>query len=168
MSPEASPPWIAKTRLGDRLPSFWQRDIPDPPSDLFRFKVATFDLTREEAEWLCERIISSDRPDQPASLLTAYIRDLRRGEAFLPADAIWDAALPTDTPPSISDLVEHAEHFSCATEGAALLYNLMLAEERLDTDLEPTDGTSVDNYRPRLEDGPVPPRDSASPRGLPV
>ena len=140
----------SEDEIGDRIPSFWQRDIPDPPSDFLRFKVATFDLTRDEAEWLCERIISSDRPDQPASLLTAYIRDLRRGDPLVAADAMWDAALPTDTPPSIAELVQHAQQFSCATQGAALLYNLMLAEERLATDLEPTDGTSVDNYRLRL------------------
>ena len=142
----------SEDEIGDRIPSFWQRDIPDPPPDLFRFKVATFDLTRDEAEWLCERIISSDRPDQPASLLTAYIRDLRRGEPLVVADAMWDAALPSDTPPPIAELVRHAQQFSCATQGAALLYNLMLAEERLDTDLEPTDGTSVDNYRLRLDE----------------
>lgn len=142
----------SEDEIGDRIPSFWQRDIPDPPSDLFQFKLATFDVTRDEAEWLCERIISSDRPDQPASLLTAYIRDLRRGEPLVVAEAIWEAALPTDTPPSIAELVQHAQRFSCATQGAALLYNLMLAEERLGTDLEPTDGTSVDNYRLRLDE----------------
>ena len=141
----------SEDEIGDRIPSFWQRDIPDPPSDLFRFQVATFDLTRDEAEWLCERIISSDRPDQPASLLTAYIRDLRRGELLVAADAMWNAALPTDTPPSIAELVQHAQQFSCATQGAALLYNLLLAEDRLDIGLEPTDGTSVGNYRLRLD-----------------
>ncbi len=142
----------AEDEIGDRLPSFWQREIPDPPPDLFKLKTATFDLTRDEAEWLCERVISSDRPDQPVSLLTAYIRDLRRGEALVTADAMWDAALPTDTPASIADLVQHGQRFSCAVQGAALLYNLMLAEEWLDTDLEPTDGTSVDNYRLRLDE----------------
>ena len=142
----------SEDEIGDRLPSFWQRDIPCPPPDFFRLKVATFDLTRDEAEWLSERIISSDRPDQPTSLLTAYIRDLRRGEPLVVVDAIWDAALPTDTPQSIVELVRHAQQFSCATEGAALLYNLMLAEDRLDTDLELTDGTSVENYRIRLDE----------------
>ena len=142
----------SEDEIGDRIPSFWQRDIPEPPPDLFRFKVATFDLTRDEAEWLCERIISSDSPGQPISLLTAYIRFLSRGEPLIGADAIWDAALPADTPPSIVDLVQHAQQFSCATQGAALLYNLMLAEERLKTALEPTEGTSVDNYRLRLDE----------------
>jgi hypothetical protein len=143
--------WDSEDEIGERIPSFWQRDIPDPPPDLLRFKVATFDLTSDEAEWLCERIISSDRPDQPASLLTAYIRDLRRGRLLVAADAMWDAALPADTPQSIAELVRHAQQFSCAAQGAALLYNLMLAEERLNADLEPTDDTSVDNYRDRLD-----------------
>ena len=142
----------AEEEIADRVPSFWQREIPEPPTDFFRFKFATFDLTGEEAEWLCERILSSDRPNQRASLLSAYVRDLRRGEPLVTADAIWDAALPTDTPPSIADLVRHAQQFSCAAHGAALLYNLMLAEERLDTDLEATDATSVDNYRLRLDE----------------
>lgn len=84
----------SEDEISDRIPSFWQHDIPDPPSDLFRFKVATFDLTRDEAEWLCERIISSDRPDQPASLLTAYIRDLRRGDPPAAAGAIGTRHFP--------------------------------------------------------------------------
>jgi len=141
----------SEDEIGDRIPSFWQRDIPDPPSDLFQFQVATFDLTRDEAEWLCERIISSDRPNQPASLLTAYIRDLGRGKPLVAADAMWDAQLPTGTPQSIIELAQHAKQFSCATQGAALLYNLMLAEERRGIHLEPTDGTSVGNYRVRLD-----------------
>lgn len=141
----------SEDEIGDRIPSFWQRDIPDPPSDLFQFQVATFNLTRDEAEWLCERILFSDRPDQPASLLTAYILDLRRGKPLVAADAMWDAQLPTATPQSIIELAQHAKQFSCATHGAALLYNLMLAEERRGMHLEPTDGTSVDNYGLRLD-----------------
>jgi len=140
----------AEDEIADRTPSFWQRDIPDPPPDLFRFQTATFDLTREEAEWLCERIISSDRPER-ASLLSAYVRDLRRGQAPPDIDAMWDAPLPTDTPTLIARLVHHAERFSCAARGAALLYNLMLAEERSDA-LESTDGTSVDTYRRLLDE----------------
>jgi len=138
--------------IADRIPSFWQREIPDPPSDFFQFRSATFDLTREEAEWLCERIISSDRPEQPASLLTAYVRHLRRGEELLTADAAWEVALPRDTSPPMADLVQHAQQFSCAVQGATLLYNLMLAEARLHTGLETTHDTSVDNYRIRLDE----------------
>ncbi len=142
----------AEDEIGERVPSFWQREIPDPPPEFFRFRTATFDLTGDEAEWLCERIISVDRPDQPSSLLTAYIRDLRRGKDLVEADAIWDAALPGGTPPPIVDLVRHAQHFSAAVEGAALLYNLMLAEERSHSDLEPTDATSAGSYEVRLDE----------------
>jgi hypothetical protein len=140
----------AEDEIGDRAPSFWQRDIPDPPRDLFYFERATFDLTREEAEWLCERIISSDRPGQ-ASLLSAYIRDLRRGQSPPDVGAMWDAALPLDTSVPIARLVHHAQRFSCAALGAALLYNLMLAEER-SAAVEPTDDTSPDTYRLLLDE----------------
>ena len=124
--------------MADRSPSFWDRDIPDPPPGFFQFELATFDLTRDEAEWLCERIISSDRLGGHSSLLTAYLRDLRRGQTPPAAEAMWDAVLPVDTPAPITQLVHHAERFSCAANGAALLYNLMLAEER-PGELEPAD-----------------------------
>ncbi len=65
---------------------------------------------------------------------------------------MWDAELPSDTPRAIVELVRHAQQFSCATQGAALLYNLMLAEERSEADLEPTDATSVENYRLRIDE----------------
>ncbi|MEI8083687.1 MAG: DUF6361 family protein, partial [Actinomycetes bacterium] len=142
----------AEDEIGDRAPSFWQRELPAPPLDLFRFDSANFDLSYEEAEWFCERIISSDRPGHPASLLSTYVRWLRAGNDFTDVDAMWDAALPPDTAPSIAELVHHAKLMSCAVHGASLLYNLMLAEARRKTELEPDDGTSIDNYRTRLDE----------------
>ncbi len=138
--------------IGDRAPAFWQREIPDAPPDFFSFKSANFELTRNESEWLCERIISSDRSAQHESLLTAYVKDLRRGRPLGAVDAVWDATLPTDTAEAIARLVHHAEHFSCAAHGAALLYNLELAEERRRTGREETDATSRDDYRERLDE----------------
>lgn len=136
--------------IADRTPSFWQRDIPEPPTDFFRFQTANFDLTGDEAEWLCERMISSDRQER-SSLLSAYLRDISRGHAVPDVDAMWDAALPMDASPQIMRLVHHAQRFSCATRGAALLYNLMLAEARSRT-LEATDGTSIETYRELLDE----------------
>lgn len=140
--------------LGDRAPSYWQREIPDPPAGFFNFKSMNFDLTRGESEWLCECIISSDRSAQQQyeSLLAAYVKDLRRGLPLNVADAVWDAPLPTDAVQSTADLVHHAERFSCAAHGAALLYNLELAEERSKAGREETYATSEDNYRSRLDD----------------
>jgi len=139
--------------MGERSPSFWHRDIPDPPEGFFDFKYANFDLTRNEAEWLCERILSSDEKGQPSSLLSGYIRDLLRGFAPAVAEAMWDAELPSDSLPRIIKIVRHAKQFSCATNGASLLYNLMLAEDfaNLDNlDKEPTTPQSVKYYQDRL------------------
>ena len=142
----------AEDEIGDRAPSFWQREIPDAPPGFFNFTSANFELTREEAEWLSERVISSDRLARHESLLTAFIKDLRRGRSVSNADAVWDATLPTDTTEAITHLVHHAERFSCAAHGAALLYNLELAEARRKAGREETDATSEDNYRTRLDE----------------
>jgi hypothetical protein len=142
----------AEDEIGDRAPSFWEREIPDAPPGFFNFKSENFDLTRSESEWLCERIISSDRFAHHESLLTAYIKDLRRGRPLGGVDAVWDATLPTDIAEAIARLVHHAEHFSCAAHGAALLYNLELAEQRKRAGPEETDATSKDNYRTRLDE----------------
>lgn len=136
--------------IADRATSFWQREIPEPPPDFFRFEAETFDLTRDEGEWLCECIISSDRSETQSSLLSAYVRNLRRGHAPPAVETVWEAALPADTAAPIVRLVHHAERFSCAAHGAALLYNLMLAEER-SVSVEPTDATAAGTYRTRLE-----------------
>ena len=137
--------------VADRSTSFWQREIPDPPPNFFRFQSASFDLTRDEAEWLSERIISADPLGHQASLLTSYVRDLRRGRPAPDVDAAWDAALPADTPAMMAQLVHQAERFSCAARGAALLYNLMLAEARR-AEYESTERTSVDTYRELLDE----------------
>jgi len=136
--------------IGDRLPSFWQREVPDPPRDFFHFRSATFELARDEAEWLCERIVSSDRPYKQPSMLTACIRDIRRGNAPLAVNAIWDAELPADTAAPIVRLVYHAQQLSCAAQGAALLYNLILAEERSKT-IESAESTSPATYSLQID-----------------
>jgi len=138
--------------LDDRTPSFWQRDIPDPPRELLRFEKANFDLTRPEAEWLCERILSSDGGgDGGSSLLAAYIRELQRDPKRKRVKYVWDAELPAGAPAVMRDLVHHAERFSCAVQGAALLYNLMLAEQRVAAGLKARHRTSPGHYREQLE-----------------
>jgi hypothetical protein len=141
----------AEDEIGDRAGSFWQSEIPDAPPGFFSFTRADFELTRDEAEWLSERVISSDHLAQHESLLTAFIKDLRRGRSLSNADAVWDVTLPIDTTEAIAHLVHHAERFSCAAHGAALLYNLQLAEARREAGHEASDATSEDNYRTRLD-----------------
>lgn len=59
------------------------------------------------------------------------------------ADHLWEIPLPTSAPSRMVELVHHAERFSCAAKGAALLYNLMLAERRDRSDDE-RDGDNAD------------------------
>ncbi len=141
----------SEDEIGDRAPAFWQREIPDPPQGFFNFTRTNFELNRDEAEWLSERVISSDRSARHESLLTGFIKLLRRGGPLSDADAVWNAPLPSGVSNAVARLVHHAERFSCAAHGAALLYNLELAEARRRAGREETPATSVDNYRTRLD-----------------
>lgn len=116
--------------LVDRSASFWRPGIPDPPEGFFDFVSADFAMTRDEAEWLSERVLSTEERRGP-NLLGDYVAQLRRGVA-VPAGQFWDGSLPESCAPETRELVRHAERFSSAMQGAALLYNLMLAEARDD------------------------------------
>ena len=116
--------------LADRSNSFWRPGIPDPPDGFFDFSSAEFALTREEAEWLSERVLSTEARRGP-NLLGDFVGELRRG-AGVPTGAFWSGPLPSPSTPETRQLVGHARHFSLAMHGASLLYNLMLAEERND------------------------------------
>jgi hypothetical protein len=118
--------------LADRGAAFWRPGIPDPPEGFFDFASADFELTREEAEWLSERVLSTDERRGP-NLLGDYVAELRCG-GTVPAREFWAAPLPERCAPETRELVRHAERFSSAMQGASLLYNLMLAEARNDED----------------------------------
>lgn len=144
--------------LAERVPSFWSREIPDPPEDFFRFENTDFKLTTDEAEWLCERVASVEAWQGRPNLLDGFVRDLRRGRPSPTVNHVWDAHLPWGTAEGLRDLVYHGRCFSYAIQGAALLYNLMLAEALLNlkrTDdpsqaEEPNETTSPDFYRSSL------------------
>jgi len=116
--------------LAERTVGFWQQGIPAPPDDFFEFEDASFAMTRDEAGWLSERVLSTEVSRGP-SLLSAYVTQLRRSPG-VPPGGFWDGPLPTSCDAETKALVTHAERFSSAMQGAALLYNLMLAEERGD------------------------------------
>lgn len=118
--------------LADRAAAFWRPGIPDPPDGFFDFASADFAMTREEAEWLSERVLSTEQRRGP-NLLGDYVAELRRSGA-VPASEFWAAPLPEHCAPETRELVSHAERFSSAMRGASLLYNLMLAEARNDED----------------------------------
>jgi len=100
--------------------SNWHSGIPKPPPS-FPDK-ANFKLRKEEAVYLRERIMAS----VPDSLL-AFLVD--KGRADDEADFPWQHPQWAAFPAPIREQLEHARNFSEAINGAALLYNLMLAEK---------------------------------------
>ncbi len=120
---------------GDAPEPNWDPNLPEPPDGLL--KSATFDLSAQEADYLMHRIaISAD------DSLLYYLIDLRK-----PVDEttrfIWQHLDQGQLPDPLQSHVSHARNFSESMHGAALLYNLMLAEEKGKSDL-------VNRYERRL------------------
>ena len=107
-----------------RLNSAWCAELPDPPTDLM--ERANFTLTSDEAGFLMDRLASA----QPDSLLTCLVRD----GSHVTCDYVWEHPDLAGFPDAIRRLIEHAEVFSAVMHGAALLYNLLLAEKRANED----------------------------------
>ena len=105
----------------------WHAGIPVAPETFP--ESANFQLRPEESDYLRERIMSST----PASLL-AFLVD--KGNAGESAEFAWLHPQFGQFPPAIRTQLEHARNFSEAIHGAALLYNLMLAEKSGGEDLQ--------------------------------
>jgi hypothetical protein len=103
----------------DRATVTWHARLPRPPAGFpERVDVA---LTREEAEFLLDRILTSCTD----SLLAHLARHTRpEPDAWAP----WVHTQRAHFPPHQQRLLEHARRFSAVMYGAALLYNLALAE----------------------------------------
>lgn len=98
----------------------WHPQLPGAPHDLLQ--AATFTLADDEADFVTDRLV--DR--HPTSLLTFLAGRRDRADA----DAVWTHPHVADFPAEVRRLVAHAEIFSGAMHGAALLYNLLLSELR--------------------------------------
>lgn len=120
-------------------------DVPAPPHGFPKQLDGGFDLTNDEATWLRDRITtSSSRPTLLAHLATHL--DPNSGD--IDAPFAWDDPMSTSAPGSVRETMRHAEHFSLLVEGAALLYNLMLAEYAVDLGFGEE---RIDDLRERLE-----------------
>ncbi len=119
----------------------WHGGLPDAPHTLF--ESTSFALTREEAAYLQERILTS----VPGSLLAFMTQGQRVGERI---DAPWMYPQLGELPRDLQDTIEHARRFSLLVVGAQLLYNLMMAELAVELGIH-TDPKLVDDYRERLD-----------------
>lgn len=96
----------------------WHPHLPDPPEG-FPWELS-FALTREEAEFLRDTIVTA----AGGSMLGWLAREKRLAEVDLP----WEHPDLARFPGPIWELLQHAQLFSEVMRGAAILYNLMLAE----------------------------------------
>ena len=114
--------------------TWWDR-VPDPPAGFP--EVSAFSLTRTESEYLAARAIAAT----PYETLLGFLLD--RGSVHPDVELPWQHPQRTGMPDSVRDDLDVAERFSLLHRGAALLYNLLIAEAREDT-------ARCDEYRAKL------------------
>lgn len=119
----------------DFLHSNWHPHIPEPPPS-FPDGI-TFNLTQEEAQFLCERIMLS----VPRTLL-AHLADA--GLGGVRTDAAWQHPAIQSADERLARELRNAQNFSLCMHGAALLYNLLLAKAYPQEEL-------IDQYRGQMQ-----------------
>jgi hypothetical protein len=97
----------------------WHRGIPDPPGNFPRG--ISFRLAFQEAAYLRERIMTHCHDS-----LLAFLVD--RGCRWESVGFAWEHPQLGEFPATTGELLDHARAFSEVFHGAALLYNLMLAQ----------------------------------------
>jgi hypothetical protein len=112
----------------------WDPQLPPSPPDFPNS--ASFRLTAAEADYLADHV--SQR--HPRSLLAHLVRQPEPSKVAFP----WQHPVLASLPPGLQEQLLHAQNFSELIHGAALLYNLMLAEAKPGT-------TLVESYRTGLQ-----------------
>lgn len=121
--------------VADEATFTWHAGLPKAPEDFP--KAVSFALTREEAEYLRDRICV----EHPDSLLAWLARDSgpAPNQSF-----VWEHPRLASFPAAHRELVRHGQLLAEVMHGAAILYNLELARLRGDREL-------IDGYRMQLE-----------------
>jgi len=105
--------------------SLWDRNIPPAPDGFPNNDAMTFNLTPLEAGWLSERIL-----DTCGGSVLGWCAQ----NGFVPNNTAfpWDETGFESLPTDLEELVCHAKNFSLLIQGAALIYNFLLATKRED------------------------------------
>lgn len=133
----------ATEELALRGRSHWHRGVPDPPEGFPDAMPGGFTLSSEEAAWLREMIEASS----PGTLLSHLMQGVDVPEAARP----WDDPTALSADASVLAVLEDARLFSLVMHGAALLYNLLLAEAYVAGGFDAA-GDQTDYYRDALSD----------------
>lgn len=116
-----------------------------PPADLLN--ATTFQLTSAEASYIRDRIVQA----VPGSLIAWLLSHEARADVA----HIWEHPDLARFPVHLRDLADHARRFHHATHGAALLYNLMLAEKKQSEELAEAYRTALAVWQEELTDNAV-------------
>jgi hypothetical protein len=108
--------------LAERAVSAWSPTLPSIPAGFPRHPETGFELSRAEASWLQERMLGGTE----GSLLHHLASDGNRPQAK--SNAPWDDPACHTPPSGVREILEHARLFSLGAQGAAFLYNFMIAE----------------------------------------
>ena len=126
--------------------------MPGPPEDFFALTSCDFALTRQEAEWLAERICLA----APHTLLEYLVGKGNRRPDI--TQFAWDDAEVKTATGGVRDAVNEARRFAVAMHGAAMLYNILLAERAEELGLSQHDGRRdhfadlLDQWRDEIEE----------------
>ena len=131
---QISRPLDDATEFVEHSDAVWDPSIPGPPKDFFALTSCDFALTRDEATWLAERI-SQAGPDTLLEFLVA--KSTRRSDI---APFAWNDFEVNAATGQVGDAVNEARRFAVAMHGAALLYNVLLAERAEELGLSQHDG----------------------------
>lgn len=130
--------------LAHRNAGDWFPTLPQPPDGFPDHIDEGFDLGTQEAAWLTERILDT----APDTLLANLL--LRDGAPDDDSSAPWTDTACADAPADLQRELRHAELFSLAMHGAALLYNLQVGE-RYEHAGHTRISDPVADYRDRLD-----------------
>ena len=119
--------------------------LPARPDDLL--DETTFELTSSEAGYLRDRIAASC-PHSAFAWLALH------GEQVW-AEYIWQHPQLEHFPAEMRALIDHGRRFHHAIHGAALLYNLMLADKRGDDSLSDDFRAELEEWQTDLDDEQV-------------
>ncbi len=123
----------------------WAPTIPPAPDGFFNLARCDFALTYDEATWLAERIVDA----VPETLLQFLVE---RGSRIAARTAYaWQDPEATAARGRIRDALAEARRFAVAMHGAALLYNVLLAERAEKLGLSEYDG-SRDDFANQLDE----------------
>lgn len=108
--------------LTERAIGTWHPTLPAAPGKFPNEVAGDLRLHPDEARWLRDRILAA----APATLL-AYLLEAENRPGW-DSEAPWNEQAVLAAPEPIGSLVRDAALFSLAIHGAALLYNLLIAE----------------------------------------